>query len=140
MFYPLSSWVTFEFRVFFWVYSFVAGLQLYLSLAKTFSPGGTAESQWTGSVRAVRDTPVADYSIPWVNTMCRTAYRRPIAVLPILLALSVVNEHSGVVDPGDHTSECVQWVHSCIGIAMGDAVKFSPHLSSTLSSRSVGRR
>jgi len=41
------------------------------------------------SVRAVRDTPGADYSAPGISTMCRIAYRSPIAVSPFLLALSV---------------------------------------------------
>jgi len=48
-----------------------------------------AASEWTRSVRAVRDTPVADYSAPGVNTTRRAAYRPPIAVSPFLLALSV---------------------------------------------------
>jgi len=56
---------------------------------KHFRPGGMAASEWTRSVRAVRDTPVADYSSPGVNTTRRVAYRPPIAVSPFLLALSV---------------------------------------------------
>jgi len=72
---------------------------------KHFRPGGMAASEWTRSVRAVTDTPVADYSAPGVNTTRRVAYRPPIAVSPFLLAL-----------------------------------KISPHVPSTLSSRSVGRR
>jgi hypothetical protein len=39
----------------------------------------------------------------------------------------------------DHTSKWVHWVHACIGIAMGDAAKISPHVPSTSSLRSVGR-
>jgi hypothetical protein len=54
-----------------------------------FRPGGMAASEWTRSVRAVRDTPVADYSAPGVITTRRVAYRPPIAVSPFLLALSV---------------------------------------------------
>ena len=54
-----------------------------------FRPGGMAPSEWTRSVKAVRDTPVADYSAPGVNTRHRVAYRPLIAVLPILLALLV---------------------------------------------------
>jgi len=50
------------------------------------------------------------------------------------------NKHSGVVANCDHTSDWVHWVHACIRIAMGDAVKICPHVPSTLSSRSVGRR
>jgi hypothetical protein len=56
---------------------------------KPFRPGGMATSEWTRSVRAVRDTPVAEYSAPSVNTTGRVAYRPPIAVSPFLLALSV---------------------------------------------------
>jgi hypothetical protein len=48
-----------------------------------------AASEWTRSVRAVRDTPVADYSVPGVNTMRRVVYSPPIAVSPFLLVLSV---------------------------------------------------
>jgi len=56
---------------------------------KHFRPGGMAPSEWTRSVRAVRDTPVADYSAPGVKTTRRVTYRPPIAVSPFLLALSV---------------------------------------------------
>ena len=56
---------------------------------KHFRPGGMAASEWTRSVRAVRDTPVADYSVPGVNTTRRVAYHPAIAVSPVLLALSV---------------------------------------------------
>jgi len=48
-----------------------------------------APSEWTCSVRAVRDIPVAFYSAPGINTRCRVAYRHPIAGMPFLLALSV---------------------------------------------------
>jgi hypothetical protein len=34
---------------------------------KYFRPGRMAPSEWTRSVRAVSDTPVADYSAPGVN-------------------------------------------------------------------------
>jgi len=56
---------------------------------KHFRPGGMAPSEWTRSVRAIRDTPVADYSASGANTMRRVAYRPPIVVSPFLLALSV---------------------------------------------------
>jgi len=74
---------------------------------KHFHPGGMAPSEWMRSVRAVRDTPVADYSAPGVNTTCRVAYRPPIAVslfLPqtlqdhsqmLLKAPAVMEVHSG---------------------------------------------
>jgi len=48
----------------------------------------------------------------------------------------IVHKHSGVEANCDHTSEWVHWVHACIGIA---AAKISPHVLSTLSSRSIGR-
>jgi len=51
-------------------------------------------SEWTRSVRAVRDTPVADYSTPGINTTRLVAYRPPIAVSPFLLALSVCTEYT----------------------------------------------
>jgi hypothetical protein len=56
---------------------------------KHFRPGGMAPSEWTRSIRAVRDTPVADYSTPGVNATRRVAYCPTIAVSPFLLALSV---------------------------------------------------
>jgi len=56
---------------------------------KYFHPGGMAPSEWTRSVRAVRDTAVADYTAPGLDTMRRVSYRPPIAVSPFLLALSV---------------------------------------------------
>jgi len=56
---------------------------------KHFRPVGMAPSEWTRSVRAVRDTPVADYSAAGVNTTRRVAYRPPITVSQFLLALSV---------------------------------------------------
>jgi len=59
------------------------------SSKKHFRPGGMAPSEWTCSVRAIRHTPVADYSAPGVNTTRRVAYRPPIAVSPFLFAHSV---------------------------------------------------
>jgi len=46
-------------------------------------------SRWNGSVRAVRNTPMADYSAPGVNNMSRVTYRPLIAVSHFLLARSV---------------------------------------------------
>ena len=43
-----------------------------------------APSEWTRSVRGVRDTPVVDYSAPGINTRCGVAHRRPIAVSPFI--------------------------------------------------------
>jgi len=59
---------------------------------KHFRPGGMAPSEWTRSVRAVRDTPVADYSAPGINTTSRVAHRRPIAVS--LFLPQILQEHS----------------------------------------------
>jgi hypothetical protein len=56
---------------------------------KQFRLAGLAMSEWTRSVRAVRDTPVADYSAPGVNTTHPVAYRPLIALSPFLLALLV---------------------------------------------------
>ena len=63
---------------------------------KHFRPGGMAPSEWTRSVRAVRDTPVADYSAPGVNTMRRVAHRPPIAVSPFLP--QTLQEHSQMLN------------------------------------------
>jgi len=59
---------------------------------KHFRPGGMAPSEWTRSLRAVRDTPVADYSTPGVNTTRRVAHRPLIAVSPFLP--QTLREHS----------------------------------------------
>ena len=56
---------------------------------KHFRWGGMAQSEWTSSIRAVRDTQGADYPAPSVNTTGRIAYRPPITVSQFLLALSV---------------------------------------------------
>jgi len=59
-------------------------------ISKKYScPGGMALSEWTNSVRAARDTPVANYSAPGVNSTRRVPYRPLIAVPPFLLILSV---------------------------------------------------
>ena len=52
-------------------------------------PGGMTPSEWTHSVRAVRDTPVSDYSAPGVNWTRCVPYRPLIAVSPFLLVLLV---------------------------------------------------
>jgi len=56
---------------------------------KSFRPGGMVPSEWMRSIRAIRDTPVADYSAPGVKTTRRVTYRPQIAVSPFLPALSV---------------------------------------------------
>jgi len=67
-------------------------LALYSISKRHFRPSGMATSEWTRSVRAVRDTPVADYSAPGVNTTRRVAHRPPIAVSPFLP--QTLQEHS----------------------------------------------
>jgi uncharacterized short protein YbdD (DUF466 family) len=56
---------------------------------KHFCPGGMAPAEWTRSVRAVRVTPVVDYSTPGINATRGVAYCPPNADLPFLLAQSV---------------------------------------------------
>ena len=48
-----------------------------------------APSEWTPSIRAIRDTPVEDESVASVNTTRRVAYPPPIEVALCLLNLSV---------------------------------------------------
>jgi hypothetical protein len=54
-------------------------------IGQTISRSGTmAASEWTRSVRAIRDTPVADCSTPGINIMRCVVYRPPITVsLPL---------------------------------------------------------
>jgi hypothetical protein len=58
-------------------------------IKKYFRPGGMTPSARTRSVRAVRDTPVADYSAPGVNSTRRVPYRPLMAVATFLRVLSV---------------------------------------------------
>jgi len=96
------------------------------------------------TVRAVRDTPVADYSALCINTIHRVAYHPQIAISPVLLTLSV--------SYFKHTLwRCGQmWPYVGMGTlgtrlhrdcnAMTDTAIISPRVPSTLPSRSVGRR
>ena len=59
---------------------------------KPFRPGGIIASNWTRSVRAERDTMVADHTMPAVNTMHGVAYHPPIALFPSLP--QTLQEHS----------------------------------------------
>jgi hypothetical protein len=71
---------------------------LNVSSKKNFNPGEMAPSEWKRSVTAVRDTPVADYSVPGLNTTRHVAYHPPITVSPFLLTLwvSYLTEHTGI--------------------------------------------
>jgi hypothetical protein len=108
---------------------------------KHFCLGGMAASEWTRTVRAVRGTPVVGYSTPSVNPTHCIAYRPPIPVSPFLLTLSVSYSkqtlwHCGQLWP--YVGMGLFGTHShrdCI--AIGDAANISPHVPSTLSSRSV---
>jgi len=103
-----------------------------------------ALSEWTRYVRAFRDTRVADYSAPGVNTARRIAYHPPIAVSPFHPTLSVFYSKQTL------WRCCQLWPYVGMGSlgtrlhrdcnAMGEAAKISPCVPSTFSSRSVGRR
>jgi hypothetical protein len=56
---------------------------------KYFRLGRMAPSEWTRSIRVVRDTPVADYSAPGVNSTRHVPYRALITVSLFLFVLSV---------------------------------------------------
>ena len=108
---------------------------------KYFRPGGMAPSEWMCSVRAVRDTPVADYYAPRLNSTCCFTYCPPIAVSPFLLALSASNLNQTVW-------RCAQlWPYVGMGWlgtrlhrdcnAMGDAAKISPRIPSTCAQNAI---
>jgi len=79
-----------------------------------------APSEWTRSVRAVRDTPVADYSAPGVDTTRRVVYRPPITV-SLSLRILLVSYFQRSLGHCGQLWQWSEWVHSvrtCIGIAM----------------------
>jgi len=82
-----------------------------------------APLKWMHSVRAVRDTLVADYSAPCVDTMRHVAYRPLIAVslfhcFFLFCRSPILNDYSGIVANCDNRLHCVHWVCTCIRIAM----------------------
>jgi len=99
---------------------------------KYFLPGGIAPSEWMRSVRAVRDTLVADYSTPSVNTMHRIVYCPPITVSPFLFAQSVSYYKRKLW----HCDQLWPYIRiSLLGMcldrdwnAMGDIAKISPRV------------
>jgi len=118
---------------------------LIMSISKRhFCPGGMAPPEWTRSVRAGRETPMTDYSVPGVNTARHIAYRPPIAVSPFLLPLTISYFKQ------TFWRCCQLWPYVGMGSlgtrlhrdcnAMGDAAKILPRVPSTLVSRSGGRR
>jgi len=116
------------------ILSLTLTLNLWIS-KKHFRQGGMAASVWMPSIRAISDTPVANYSVPGINCMCRIQYWPPVAVSPFLLALSVFNLKQ--------TLWCCGQLWQYIGIgtvgtslhqdcnALGDTAKISPHVPST---------
>jgi len=94
-----------------------------------------ATSEWTRPVRAVRDTPVADYSAPGINSMRRVAYRPLITVSPFLLALSISYFKRKLWRHGQlwpyvrmgPLGTSLHWNRN----AMGDTAKISPRFPST---------
>jgi len=108
---------------------------------KHFCPGGMAPSEWTLSIGAVGDIPVAAYSAPGANTMRRNAYCPPIAVSLCLLALSVFYCKRTLWDCGQ------LWPYVGMGSlgtglhrdcnAMGGAAKTSPCVRSTCAQNAI---
>ena len=115
-------------------------LTTYIS-KKIFRLGGIAPSEWTRSVWAVRDTPVAEYSVPGVNTMGRVVYRPPIAVSLSLRVLSVSYFKRSLWRCG----QLWQYVGmDSLGMrlhrdwnAMGDAANISPRVPSTSAQNAI---
>ena len=100
-----------------------------------------APSEWMSSIRAVRDTPEADYSAPGINSMCRIPYRPLMAVSPFLLILSVSYCERSLSRRGQ------LWPYIGMGSlgarlhrnsnAMGDTVKISPHVPSACAQNAI---
>jgi len=68
-----------------------SGVHTSTLVKNQFRQGRIVTSESTRCIRAIRDTPVADYSAPSFNTTQRIAYCPPITVSTCLLALSVCN-------------------------------------------------
>jgi hypothetical protein len=83
-----------------------------------------APSEWTHYVRAVRDTLVADYAAPRINSKRRVPYRPLIAVSPLLVVLAVSYFRRSLgrcsqLSPYVGMGSLVPRLHQdCIGIAM----------------------
>jgi hypothetical protein len=133
------------FNLMFTIYS--SGLHtclLYLPILirrKIFHSSGMAPSEWTGSVRDARDTPVADFSGPSVNTIHRVVYRPTIAVSLSLRVLLVSYFKQSLWGCGQ------LWQSVGIGsmgtrlhrdgAEMGDAANISPRVPSTCAQNAV---
>ena len=103
--------------------------------------GWMALSEWTRSVRGVRDTPVADYSTPGVNTTRQVVYRPPIAVSLSLRVLSVSYFKRSLWRCGQlwkffgMGSLDARLHRDCNG--MGDAANLSPRVPSTCAQNAI---
>jgi len=127
-----------------WSYSDLIACWFLFISKKHFRLGGMAASQWTHSVRAVRDTPVADSSPHGINTRHHIVYRHPITVSPCLLALSIFHFkqilwHCGQLWPYIGMGSLGIRLHQDRN-ACGDTATISPRVPSTLCSRSVTGR
>jgi len=100
-----------------------------------FLPGGMTPSEWTRSVRAITNTPVADYLAPSANALRHVAYCAPIAMSPFLPMLSIcyiepTHLHCGQLWPYVCMSSLATRLYrDCNG--MGYAENISPHVPST---------
>ena len=100
-----------------------------------------APLEWTPSVRAVRDTPVVDFSAHGVNSTRRVPYHPLIAVSPFLLVLSVSYFKQSLWRCGR------LWPYVGMGSlglrlgrdcnVMGDAAKISPPVPSTCAQNAI---
>jgi len=100
-----------------------------------------APLEWTRSVSAVRDTPVADYSVSSSNTTCRVAYHPPIAVSLFFLVLLVCYFkqslwHCRQLWPYVRMGSLGMCLHRDCNV-MGNTVKISPHISSTCTQNAI---
>ena len=106
-----------------------------------FRPGGMAPSEWMRSVRAVRDTSVADYPTPGVNSTPRVPDHPLIAISPFLLVRSVSYikwslRRCGQLWPSVRMGSLGTRLHRDCN-AMGDAAKISPRVPSTCTQNAI---
>ena len=108
---------------------------------KCVHPCGMAPAEWTCSVRAVRDTPVADYCALGVNTTRRVACRPPTAVSPFHLALWISDckrtlWRCGQLWPYIRMRSLGTRLHRNCNV-MGDATKISSRVPSTCAQQAI---
>ena len=100
-----------------------------------FRPAELAQSQWTSSVRGVKDSQVAAYPSPSVNTTCRIADHPPIVASLFLLAVSVSYFKQTLWRCGKLWPYIgMGWLGTCLHRncnAIGDALKATPSVPST---------